>query len=130
LFRKVQISSEFVIPKYSKNKRFKPKYDKGMYYLGATEPRLHSDSKEGRTAGFLTAVRMTLRAVIQVCPWFSGKVKDRSPKAIGLFDVAMAGSRKGSSISTRKRILCLTSWKQHGKEINRNILTLKNKLNL
>ena len=83
--------------------------NKGMYYLGATEPCLHSDSKEGRTAGFLTAVRMTLRAVTQVVSCFSGKEEDRSPKAIALFDVAIAGSRKGSSISTRKRILCLTS---------------------
>ena len=85
----------------------------GMYYLGAIEPCLHSDSKEGRTAGFLTAVWMTLRAITQVVSYFSGKEEDRSPKAITLFDMAIAGSRKGSSISTRKRILCLTSYKNH-----------------
>ena len=79
----------------------------GVYYLGATEPCLHSNSKEGRTTGCLTTVQMTLRAITQVVSCFLGKEEDRSPKAIALFDVAIAGSRKGFSISTRKR--CLTS---------------------
>jgi len=82
-------------------------------YLGATDPCLHSDSKEGSTAGFRTAVRMIFRAIVQLCSCFSGNEEAISPKAILLFGTAMPGSRKGSSISTRKRILCLTSWKKH-----------------
>lgn len=80
-------------------------------YLGATDPFLHSDSNEGSTAGFRTAVRMIFRAIVQFCSCFSGNEEAKSPNAILLFDTAIAGSRKGSSISTRKRILCLTSWR-------------------
>ncbi|WVZ16186.1 hypothetical protein V8G54_009168 [Vigna mungo] len=77
--------------------------------LGATDPFLHSDSNEGSTAGFRTAVRMIFRAIVQFCSCFSGNEEAKSPNAILLFDTAIAGSRKGSSISTRKRILCLIS---------------------
>lgn len=81
----------------------------GENYLGATDPVLHSDSKEGSMAGFHTAVRMMLRAISQLLSCFSTKFGKTSPKAIVLLNVLMAGSRKGSSISIRKRILCLTS---------------------
>ena len=53
----------------------------GMYYLGAIEPCLHSDSKEEDRSP-------------KVVSCFSGKEEDRSPKAIALFDMAIAGSRK------------------------------------
>lgn len=80
-----------------------------MHYLGATDPCLHSDSKDGSTAGFPTAVRMIFSTIKQLVSCFSGNTEERSPKAILLFEAAMAGSRKGSSISTRNKILCFTS---------------------
>lgn len=79
------------------------------HYLGATDPCLHSVSKEGKTAGFRTAARMIFSAIKQLFSCFSGNTEDRSPKAILLVKEAIAGSKKGSSISTTNRILCLAS---------------------
>lgn len=99
------------MPKESENNIIWQTQETTTHYLGATDPCLHSDSKEGRTAGFRTAVRMIFRAIKQLFSCISGNAEDRSPKAILLLDAAMAGSRKGSSISTRNRILNLTSYK-------------------
>lgn len=97
------------------------KHKASVYYLGATDPRLHSNSSEGRTDGFRTAERMTLRAIRQLFSSFWGKTGERSPKAIVVFDPHMAGSRKGSSISTRKRILCFTSCKKQLKSLQKHL---------
>lgn len=78
--------------------------------LGATDPRLHSDSRNGRTAGLRAAIRITVSAIAQLLSCSSRNISDTSPNAIVLLIAVIAGSRKGSSISRRNRSLCLFSW--------------------
>lgn len=81
-----------------------------FYYLGATDPRLHSASREGRTAGLSTAVWITSNAIAQFFSCFSRTTEETFPKAIMLCTGVIAVSRYGSSISTRKSSWCLASW--------------------
>jgi hypothetical protein len=78
--------------------------------LGATALVRHSSSKDGSTAGFLTAARITLRAMSQFFSCFSENMADTPPKAMVFFIGVIAGSKNGSSISNRKSNLFFTSW--------------------